>query len=147
MTRLEFKNIPANGSFNKLMDDFFPALPSLFSQDSLKGFQHAVPVNVIDTAEGFILEISAPGFEKENFKINLEQNILTVSADKKEAEEKEERKFIRREIRTAGIKRSFTLPENINADEISAKYVNGILQLNLPRKQEVRESGKQITIQ
>ena len=90
MTRLEFKNIPANGSFNKLMDDFFPALPSLFGQDSLKGFQHAVPVNVIDTAEGFILEISAPGFEKENFKINLEQNILTVSADKKEAEEKEE---------------------------------------------------------
>ena len=146
MTRLQFKNIPANGSFNKLMDDFFPVLPSLFGQESLKGLQYAVPVNVVDTDEGFILEISAPGFEKENFKINLEQNILTVSAEKKE-EETETKKYIRREIKTSGIKRSFTLPENVNADEISAKYVNGILQLNLPRKQEVRESGKQITIQ
>lgn len=148
MTLVRFKNSPASASFNNLMGDFFSTAPSLFRDDlPSSGFKPFAPVNIKETERGYLLEVIAPGLEKDDFKINLEQNILTISAEKKAATENADGKEIRKEYRFQSFKRSFTVDENINAESISAKYVNGVLTLNLPKKEAVKEAPKQITIQ
>jgi HSP20 family protein len=147
MTLVRFKNQPANGSFNNLMDDFFPAMPSLLRDNHRLGLAQATPVNIRETEQDYVLDVVAPGLEKEDFKINLEQNTLTISAEKKAETGKEDEKHIRREYRFAAFKRSFTLDETIEAEGICAKYVNGVLTLNLPKRKSVKEEVKQITIQ
>jgi HSP20 family protein len=148
MTLVRFKNRPVSSTFNNLMDDFLPQLPSIF-QDELKGgkFNQYAPVNVKENEQAYLLELVAPGLEKEDFKVNLENNLLTVSAEKKEETENTNEKHIRREYKYQSFKRSFTVDENIDVENISAKYVNGVLTLNLPKKVEVKEAAKQIAIQ
>ena len=145
MTLVKFKNRPAEHRFNNLMDDFFPAFPSLFREEfSNNGFKLFAPANVIEVDNGFQLELVAPGFEKEDFKIELDKNIMTISVEKKEAKAE---KFIRQEYKYNAFKRSFTLEENIDVEQIAAQYVNGVLRLNLPKKATVQAATKQITIQ
>jgi HSP20 family protein len=142
MTVVRFKNRP-NGSaaFNNLLSDVFPQFPSLYTED----VKQAVPVNIRQTENDYLLEVIAPGFSKEDFTVSLENNLLTVAADKK-GDAENDGKFIRREFRQQGFKRSFTLDEKINAEAISAQYVNGVLTLNLPKKAEVKPATKQINI-
>jgi HSP20 family protein len=102
---------------------------------------------VKETENGYVLELIAPGFQKEDFKINLDNNTLTISAEKKEETENQNEKFIRKEYKQQSFSRSFTIDENIDAETISAKYVNGVLTLNLAKKQEVKPSVKEISIQ
>ena len=148
MTLVRFNNKPAPKSFNNLMDDFFSPFPSLFRDDVMPGaFKHLAPVNVKESEGGYILEVIAPGLEKEDFKIDLEQNMLTISAEKKSEQDNSKEKEIRKEYRFQSFKRSFTVDDTIDADLISAKYVNGVLTLNLPKKAEVKEETKQISIQ
>lgn len=147
MTLVRLKNRPT-GSFNNFIDDLFPAMPSLWRDDFTAGSSgQFAPVNIKENEREYILEVIAPGLEKEDFKINLEQNILTVSAEKKAGTENANEKQVRREYKYQPFKRSFTVDETIDAATISAKYVNGILTLNLPKKAEVKEAAKQITIQ
>jgi HSP20 family protein len=148
MTRVHFKRQPATRPFNNLMGDLFPHFPSLFRDDASAAFPvNAVPVNVKETPAGFELEVVAPGLEKEDFKIQLDEKLLTIEAQRKETEEKKEEKSIRSEYRFRSFKRSFTVDESIDATAISAKYVNGVLTLNLPKKESVKEGSKQITIE
>lgn len=144
MTLVRFANRP-NGhlAFNNLLGDVFPQMPSLYKHD----VRQAVPVNIRETEKEYLLEVVAPGLKKEDFAVNLDKNLLTVSAETKEETVNEGEKQIRKEFRFQGFKRSFTLDEKINADGISAQYVNGILTLNLPKKEEVKPATKQITIQ
>lgn len=144
MTVVRYKNRP-NGdqAFNNLVGDLFAPMPSLF-RDEVK---QTVPVNVKETEKEYLLEIVAPGLTKEDFGISLENKILTVAVERKEENVKENEKFIRREYKQIAFKRSFTVDEKINADAISAQYVNGVLTLNLPKKEEVKPATKQITIQ
>jgi HSP20 family protein len=129
------------------MDDFFTTMPSLFRDELQPGLKHSVPVNIRETENQYELEIVAPGLQKEDFKVNLDNNILTVSAERKTEEKKETEKEVRREYRFQSFTRSFTLDEKINAEKIAAKYINGVLTLNLPKKEEVKTSAKQITIE
>jgi len=148
MTLVRFNNKPQTKYFNNLMDDFFSTMPSLFRDDfSRPALKQTVPVNVKEDEQGYSLEVVAPGFAKEDFKIDLEQNILTISAEKKEETENANEKQLRKEYRFQSFKRSFTIDENIDAERISAKNVNGVLTLNLPKKEVVKEAAKQITIQ
>jgi HSP20 family protein len=144
MTVVRFKNKP-NGSvaFNNLLGDVFPQFPSLYKQDLS---QHATPVNIRETEREYLLDVVAPGLNKEDFKIGLENNLLTIEVEKKENTVNEGEKFIRREFQFQAFRRSFTLDEKINADGISAQYVNGVLTLNLPKKVEVKPAAKQISI-
>ncbi|HRF23364.1 MAG TPA: Hsp20/alpha crystallin family protein, partial [Chitinophagaceae bacterium] len=81
MTNFKFNNTPFEGTLNNLVDNLFAELPVLFKQDfNQTGMQGFVPVNVKETADSYILDIVAPGFEKTDFKINLDQNLLTISA-------------------------------------------------------------------
>ena len=144
MTVVRYKNrVNGEPAFNNLISDLFSPMPSLLRDE----WKQAVPVNIREAEKEYRLELVAPGFEKEDFKISLENNILTVSADKKEETVNENEKFIRREYKHGGFKRSFTVDEKINADAISAQYVNGVLTLNLPKKEAVKPATKQITIQ
>jgi HSP20 family protein len=92
------------------------------------------------------LELNVPGRKKDDFKITVDKNILTVSFEKKEEEKDENKKIIKREFVTQSFKRSFTLDEKINADEIDAKYEDGLLLLTLPKKEEVKALPKEISV-
>jgi HSP20 family protein len=126
------------------MNDF----PSLY-RDNLRsnGNNPLTPVNISESEHGYKLEVVAPGWNKEDFKIDLDQNTLTISAELNEQKEAKEEKQIRREYSFRSFKRSFTLDESIDAEQIAAQYVNGILTLNLPKKAEVKPAIKQINIQ
>ena len=144
MTVVRFKNRP-NGhpAFNNLLSDVFPQIPSLYKED----LKQAVPVNIRETEKEYLLDVVAPGLSKEDFRINLENNLLTVAVERKEETVNEGEKQLRTEYKFQSFKRSFTLDEKINAEGISAQYVNGILTLNLPKKEEVKPATKQISIQ
>jgi HSP20 family protein len=144
MTVVRFKSKPANAeAFNNLLSDVFPQFPSSYRED----LKQAVPVNIRETATSYLLDVIAPALTKEDFQIKLEDNLLTIVVDKKGEEAKQGEKYIRKEFKLQAFKRSFTLDEKINAEEISAQYVNGILTLNLPKKEEVKPTTKQISIQ
>ncbi len=147
MTQVNFSRKPFEGTFNNLVDDLFTELPALFktefNQPNRKGF---VPVNVKETEKSYQLEVIAPGFEKTDFKINLDQNLLTVSVEKKDEVKDENQKQIRREYSYRSFKRSFTLDEKIDATNIEASYINGVLTLNLPKKEVVKASATEISI-
>ena len=148
MTLVRFQNKPAQKSFNNFMDDFFATVPSILRDDFVTpSFRSFTPVNIKETENDYVLELVAPGFQKEDFKINLDNNTLTISAEKKEETENQNEKFIRKEYKQQSFSRSFTIDENIDAENISAKYVNGVLTLNLAKKQEVKPSVKEISIQ
>ena len=147
MTHVKFNRKPFEGSFNNLVDELFTELPGLlkseFNQNINKGF---IPVNIKETEKSYQLEVVAPGFEKTDFKINLDQSLLTVSAEKKEEVKDEKKKQIRREYSYQSFKRSFTVDEKIDATNIEASYINGVLILNLPKKEVVKASATEISI-
>lgn len=145
MTLVSYKNrLNGEPAFNNLLSDFFPQMPSFYRDD----FRNTtVPVNIRETETAYLLDLAAPGLNKEDFKISVEKNLLSIAVDKKEETVDEKEKTVRREFKQTAFKRSFTLDEKINADAISAQYVNGVLTLNLPKKEEVKPATKQITIQ
>lgn len=135
-------------TFNNLLGDFFLPSSSFIRNDAGKWHNGLnAPVNIQKTEHGYALELVAPGFSKEEIKIDLDKNILTISGVQESKEEKEADQFIRKEFRRQSFKRSFTLDESIDAENISARYQDGILSLNLPKKAAVKEPVKQITIQ
>ena len=140
MTTLKF-NQPTLKTLDSFLDNLLSDLP-LSNSTGLN-----VPaVNICETNDSYELEFNAPGRKKEDFKITVDKNILTVSFEKKEEQKDESRQFIKREFSTQSFKRSFTLDEKINADAINARYDNGILYLTLPKKEEVKVMPKEITI-
>ena len=143
MTQLKFINRPVARQFDNFFNDFFT--PSAWSNPSAD--VNSIPAaNVHETPAAYVLEIKAPGRNKEDFKVNLENDLLTVSYEKKEENTTEGQKTIRREFHYNGFKRSFSLDEKIDASNILAKYENGILKIDLPKKPEVQQQPKQIAI-
>ena len=147
MAYVKFNSRPFEGTFNNLVDDLFTELPVLFKNDFNNAERKGtIPVNVKETEKSYQLEVVAPGFEKSDFKVNMEQDLLTISADKKSEVKDENEKYIRREYSFRSFKRSFTLDEKIDATNIEASYVNGVLTLNLPKKVAVKAAATEIII-
>jgi HSP20 family protein len=138
------KNNYANKAINSVFDELFNSFPAW--EKDVKAFAANVPVNIHENEDGYHLELNAPGRNKEDFYIKLEENQLTIGSESKEAENTAV-KTIRREFKANSFKRSFTIDNKINADGIQAKYDNGILKVFLPKKEEVKNSPKQITIE
>ncbi len=138
------KNNPRN--YNTVWDEIFNSFPSTWGKDFQSNYT-VVPVNIHETTDGYHVELQAPGRSKEDFKVNVENSVLTISYEKKEETAQPELKTVRREFSYQGFKRSFSLDEKVNADGILAKYENGVLKLFLPKKEEVKIAPKQITIQ
>ena len=103
--------------------------------------------NIIEKPEGFELEIAAPGLKKDDFKIDLDNAVLTVSSEVEDAQNEEGKNYTRKEFYYGSFRRSFTLPKSVNIEKIKAEYVNGILKLVLPKKEEAKlETKKEIKI-
>ncbi len=129
-----------------VFDELFNNFPATWGRDAQTGYPSA-GVNIHETADAFHLELNAPGRDKADFKINVNNGLLTISYDKKEETEQKDYKTIRREFSYRSFKRSFTIDDTINADAIEARYDNGVLKLLLPKKEEVKLSPKEISIQ
>lgn len=129
-------------NLNNLFDEFFSGVPANWSKDL-----HVPPVNIYESKEAFHLDLLAPGLNKEDFKINVEKDLLTISYEHKTEEVNKEVKTYRTEFATRSFKRTFSVDEKIDAEAISAKYDAGVLKLTLPKKEEVKVQPKQITIQ
>lgn len=127
----------------------FPALMNeIFKPDWFGGLEnsHTVlpPVNIKETETNFALALSVPGGNKEDFKIEIEKDILTVSTEVKAEEVKKESEYTRREFAFKSFKRSFTLPNTIDVENIKANYENGILSFELPKKAEALPKPKRV---
>jgi HSP20 family protein len=105
-------------------------------------------VNIKETGDDFEVEMAAPGMKKQDFKIELNNNVLTISSEKQEENETKEGKNVtRREFSYQSFSRSFALPAIVETDKITAKYENGLLKLNIPKKEEAKPKPmKQIAV-
>jgi HSP20 family protein len=129
-----------NGLFNELMQDFPVQWEKQFSNN------WSPAVNIHETNEAYHLEMNAPGRDKTDFKVSVKNNELTVAYEKKESAQAEGYKTIRREYSYRSFRRSFELDELIDAENIQAKYENGVLKLYLPKKEKATVLPKEITI-
>lgn len=137
--------IKRNGTlFPKLiLNDFFDTealdLPSLFDLEgrfSRLGLATKIPsVNITENNEEYAIQLAAPGLEKKDFKIEVENNMLTISSQKEQETKEEKDNYRRREFSYQSFSRSFQLPENSQTDHIDAHYQDGILKLRLPKKE------------
>ncbi|WP_207496717.1 Hsp20/alpha crystallin family protein [Aridibaculum aurantiacum] len=129
-------------SMPSLFDDFFTRDLFDWRSSNFSNTNTTVPaVNVKETADTFEVEMAAPGMNKEDFKVELDNNILTISSEmKKEHEEKEGEKYTRKEFSYQSFQRSFTLSKDVvDSENIIAKYENGVLRLSIPKKEEVKQ--------
>ena len=102
--------------------------------------------NIIDNEKDFTIELAVPGMNKDDFKINLENDILSIAVEKEEVEEKDEKNFTRREFRYDGFCRSFSMPDTVDQEKIKADYKNGVLSVTLPKGEDVKIKGREIKI-
>ena len=146
MTYVKVNNqLPKN--FDGLMKDLFNEIPVQFGKTFREDVLGFPPVNIAESEKTYHLEVAAPGMEKTDFSIKLEGNQLIVIGAKKEEAQNELVKSIRKEFSNKAFKRSFTLDEKIDFENIAAKYENGILKVDLPKKEDLKLAGKEITIQ
>ncbi len=118
-------------SFSSIMDRLF--------NDSLarSGGSVFVPkVDIIENEKSYELQVAAPGLTKEDFNIELKDNLLTVSGERKFTDEKKEKNYHTVETQYGSFSRSFSLPENVDSEKINAKYNNGILELTIPKDEK-----------
>ncbi len=107
-----------------------------FFNNSITDSGKYYPANIYDSGNSFVIELQAPGFSKENIKINLEQQTMTISAEMKNENEMEDEKFLRREFVRESMTKSFVLPKSVDTENINADYQNGILKITLPRRED-----------
>jgi len=134
-------NVPR--PFTSLVDELFNELPVFGKGWNGEAFP---PVNINETADAYHVELSAPGRNKEDFKVNIENGLLTISYEKKEETKTEEFKSVRREFSYRSFKRSFSIDDKVDAEGIQAKYENGLLKILVPKKEQAKESSRQINI-
>lgn len=98
-------------------------------------------VNISERKNDYLVTMAAPGLKKEDFKIDVEGNMLSISSEKEEDKEKSDEKFSRREYSYSSFCRSFTLPEEVLKDKIDASYKDGVLQITMPKKEEAKKAA------
>jgi HSP20 family protein len=98
-----------------------------------RAFQQHPAVNISEKDNEYSIELAVPGYKKEDFKVNTDDGLLTVSAETKNEMKEDGEEYTRREYNYNGFSRSFRLPENVKDDAIEAKYTNGLLKLRIPK--------------
>lgn len=130
--------------FRGFFDDFFRPVREGQSEDN---FMTMPAVNIKESDGNFHLEVASPGLKKEDFKIDVEKGVLTISAEKDHSEETKEDNYTRREFRYASFKRSFQLPEGIKEEDIKATYQDGVLMIDLPKMEISKiETARKIAV-
>jgi HSP20 family protein len=141
-------NHPAKQFYNSEFNNFFNHLDTMFTAKSFNNVacNNLPAVNVKEGENGFQIEIAAPGLKKEDFKLSLHENRLTISAKQEEKTEEKTEKYSRQEFNYTSFQRSFTLPKNVDGDKIDASYTDGILHIGLPKKEESKPVVKEIAV-
>ncbi|WP_316740602.1 Hsp20/alpha crystallin family protein [Pedobacter antarcticus] len=143
MTLVNFNNRTRNTApyFNNVFDSLFSdALNKNYTINKVPG------VNIMESKEAYIIELAAPGLEKEDFQINLKKENLSIWAEKKTADTADLKNYSRKEFDYNSFARSFVLPESVDAEKIAAEYVNGILTITIGKKVDVQPESKEIKV-
>jgi HSP20 family protein len=133
-----------------LLSRRFPSLTNFFDEPffnvdwngNKSWLSEVPPVNIVDKGGEFDVELAVPGMKKEDFHITCENGYLTIKAEKEEKKEEKDKNYTRREYNYNSFERSFSLPESVKADQVKAKYENGVLKLSLPKKEEAKAKSK-----
>lgn len=141
-------NHPANQLYKSDFNKFFNHLDTMFPAKTLNNvaYNNIPAVNVKESENAFQIEVAAPGLKKEDFKLSLHENRLTISAKQEEKNEEKTEKFSRQEFNYSSFQRTFTLPKNVDGEKIGASYTDGILHVELPKKEEVKPAVKEIAV-
>ena len=129
-------------SFPALFDDFFSRDLSNWGQSNFSNTNTTIPaVNIKETNDNYEVEVAAPGMTKNDFRIELDGSMLTISSEKSnERENKEQENYSRKEFSYQSFQRTFNLPkEVVDSDKIQAKYADGVLHLLIPKKEEAKQ--------
>jgi len=119
----------------------------LISRDFSKANKASPSINIKEDEDKFSIEIEVPGFNKDDFTIELNHKELTISSEYKKDSEVEVGRYTRKEFSREAFQRSFTLPNTVDGEKISAQYKNGVLQVDIPKREEAKpKPPKQITI-
>ncbi len=111
----------------------------------INNFQSTVPaVNVKESEKDFELELAVPGRKKEDFNVEIDNGVMTISSEQKSENTVSDENYTRREFGYSSFKRSFTLPKTVNADQINATYEDGVLKFVLPKKEEALPKPKRL---
>lgn len=124
------RTLPGN-----FMDDFFNDnfFPKFFDLEKPVNNGNLPAVNVEETDKAFVIDVAAAGLDKKDFKVTVDEDVLTISSEKKMNVEEKKHGFIRQEFNFNSFSRSFTLPENTDANKIKASHNNGVLSINIPK--------------
>jgi HSP20 family protein len=120
-------------SFSNLVDRFFN---ESLSRSGGSAYSFVPKVDILETEKAFEIHMAAPGMNKDDFKLDLKDNFFTISGERKFTKEQNEENFRSIETNYGSFSRSFSLPENVDGSKISAKYVNGILEVNIPKDEK-----------
>ena len=126
-----------------VFNDFFKPWNEWFdnSQGDLWGNVLSVPaVNIVDAKDAYKVSLAIPGMKKDDFNINLQGNMLTISCEKEENKEEKDARYTRKEYNYTSFRRSFSLPEEVIKDKIEATYEDGVLHLTLPKNEEAKKA-------
>jgi len=124
-------------SLRSMMEDFWNV--DRFLDKPYAGGEFLPAVNIRETKEHYKLEVAAPGFKKDDFKVTTEDGVLTISAETSKEKKEEKENYTRREFTSSSFSRTFNLPDNIEEDKIKANYQDGLLKI------ELKKSGKNAT--
>lgn len=129
--------------FNSMVEEFFNGVdfPSFVPMDN-----ESIRVDIKENDEKYILEAEIPGVDKKDIKLELKDDLLTISVERDEEIKEEKENYIRREIKRGRFQRSFYV-DNIKEDEIKAKFKDGILYITLPKDESEKSKGNQIKIE
>lgn len=130
-----------------VFDDFFKPWNEWFDGGNGNRMINMPAVNIVEQKDQYLVSLAVPGLKKDDFKIDVDGNMLTISSEKEESKEEKEKTFTRKEYNYSSFSRSFTLPEEINKERIEAIYEEGVLKISLPRKEEAKmPSAKKIAV-
>ena len=143
MTLVKYQN-PMPQVFNRFFDTEFD---SWLSKNYSNTNTSLPAVNIKETEDAYLLDFAAPGYKKEDFIIELNNDVLTVSSEKKVENKEVDDNFTKKEFSYESFTRSFNLPELVEGDKIKATYKNGILEVKIPKKEEAKPKPvKQIKV-
>lgn len=140
------KSTNAMRNFGDLMETLFESRVAPMFRDEHLNHKMQPPVNISESEQTFNIEVLAAGINKEDIKLQVVDNLLTISYEKNEPAQEAKGKVLRHEFAVRSFKRSFTLGESVDAEKINASYENGILNVTLPKKEAVKPTQIEITV-
>ena len=148
MTLVKFSNGNKSQALSPVFNDIFESVFNTDPYVSDRLVSRVPAVNIAESENDYCIELAVPGMKKEDFKINLDKNVLNISADTKTTNEEntQEKIYNRREFSYSSFIRTFTLPESADYAKISASYVDGILRVTVAKREEAKIQSRQISI-